>query len=63
MTQLKIKKNTIIRRGCMRCGGDLFLDQLEARTPRDDDEYVCLQCGRRVQRTRDDMLVPAACIG
>src|SRR2546421_8959490 len=40
----------IIVHGCARCGGDLYRDILE--DIRDyEEEYVCLQCGRRTTRS------------
>jgi hypothetical protein len=35
----------MMMRACPRCGGDLYRDMLET-----DDEYVCLQCGRRADK-------------
>jgi hypothetical protein len=32
----------LVRRGCPRCHGDLFLD-------REQIDYACLQCGHRVE--------------
>ena len=34
----------LIMRGCLRCHGDLLHDDYE-------DEYTCLQCGRRADLT------------
>jgi len=36
------RKNNLRMRACPRCGGDLYRDLLER-----EDEFVCLQCGRR----------------
>jgi uncharacterized protein (DUF983 family) len=43
MTSNSTAKKTNLRiRACPRCGGDLYRDLLER-----EDEFVCLQCGRR----------------
>jgi len=38
--------SAILVRSCSRCGGDLFRDILEDIRDQ-EEEYVCLQCGRR----------------
>jgi hypothetical protein len=43
--QKTMRKANLLMRACPRCGGDLYRDVLEA-----DVEFVCLQCGRRVDR-------------
>lgn len=35
----------VVVNGCPRCGGDLFLDRYE-------EEFFCLQCGRRTAIAR-----------
>jgi hypothetical protein len=40
-----MQRSSILMRACPRCSGDLYLDLLEQ-----DEEYVCLQCGRRAHR-------------
>ena len=37
--------------GCTRCEGDQFLDRI-------DDEWTCLQCGKRVEADRAVSLPP-----
>lgn len=39
------QRSSILMRACPRCSGSLYLDLLEQ-----DEEYVCLQCGRRALR-------------
>ncbi len=39
------RKANLLMRACPRCHGDLYLDMLEV-----DEEYVCLQCGRRASK-------------
>lgn len=42
--QTTLRKPNMLIRGCPRCGGDLYRDMLEV-----DEEFVCLQCGRRAE--------------
>jgi uncharacterized protein (DUF983 family) len=35
----------IMFRSCPRCNGDLYIDMLEI-----EEEFVCIQCGRRMDR-------------
>jgi NADH pyrophosphatase NudC (nudix superfamily) len=41
-SDLPARRANLRMRACPRCGGDLYRDQLER-----EDEFVCLQCGRR----------------
>ena len=42
--------SAILVRSCARCGGDLYRDVLEDIREQ-EQEYVCLQCGRRTTRS------------
>ncbi len=45
----QITKARMLRlRACPRCHGDLILDEDEYNRETDEDEYYCLQCGRRI---------------
>jgi DNA-directed RNA polymerase subunit RPC12/RpoP len=43
----EVHRSTILMRACPRCAGDLYRDLLEQ-----DEEYVCLQCGRRAAKVQ-----------
>ncbi|HXH21988.1 MAG TPA: hypothetical protein VNN10_08155 [Dehalococcoidia bacterium] len=47
--QSTVRRPNLLMRACPRCGGDLYRDLLET-----DEEFVCLQCGRRAGRTPID---------
>jgi predicted RNA-binding Zn-ribbon protein involved in translation (DUF1610 family) len=42
--------SAILVHSCGRCGGDLYRDVLEDIRDQ-EEEYVCLQCGRRMTRS------------
>lgn len=44
--QRTIRKPNLLMRACPRCGGDLYRDMLESGV-----EFVCLQCGRRADKS------------
>lgn len=39
----------VLLHACPRCQGDLMLEPEDWHSSHADDEYACLQCGRRVQ--------------
>jgi hypothetical protein len=43
------RKPNLLIRACPRCRGDLYRDLLE-----NEEEFVCLQCGRRAGQTPID---------
>jgi predicted RNA-binding Zn-ribbon protein involved in translation (DUF1610 family) len=42
--------SAILVHSCSRCGGDLYRDVLEDIRDQ-EEEFVCLQCGRRTTRS------------
>lgn len=54
MKPAKTRRATILMQACPRCLGSLYLDLLE-----EDEEFVCLQCGRRALREQLDAGVRA----
>ena len=49
----RTSRSQLIRlRACPRCGGDLILDLDDYLVQEgEEDEYACLQCGRRIVET------------
>ncbi len=51
--QTTSRSKNLLMRACPRCGGDLYRDLLEI-----DEEFVCLQCGRRAAKGQIAVLPP-----